>query len=112
MKILSQPIKKSNLLDSNVVFDGPMIKAVVDVKKSLIGIDAEMHADIEQFLISNGSQPDDLWGINLYPEDPAADFIEYDSMINIRPRQGNRSRSVENPRTQNQIKDLVTQWIK
>lgn len=111
MKIIDSPISKSDLLASEIVFDGPMVKGVVDIKKELLGIDAHMHADIEQFMLSNGSSQDDLWGINLYPKD-SEDFIEFDSMINIRPRQGNRSRSVENPETQAKIVKVVTKWIK
>lgn len=112
MKILTSPIDKSELLQSEIVFDGPMIKAVVDIKKEIIGIDANMHADIEQLLLSDGSEQFDLWGINLYPEDPAEDFIEFDSMINIRPRQGNRTRDVEDAATRDKIKSVVAKWIK
>lgn len=112
MLILDTTISKNNLLNSEVIFDGPMVKAVVDVDKGIIGIDADMHADIEQFLLSKGSSQDALWGINLYPEDPSEDFIEFDSMINIRPRQNNRSRDVENPEIRAKITEVVNQWIK
>ena len=112
MNILDTPIKKSDLLKSEIVFDGPMIKAVVDINKTIVGIDANMHADIEQLLLQNGSAQEDLWGINLYPEDEEDDFIEFDSMINIRPRQGNRSRDVEDESTRAKIKETVSKWIK
>ena len=112
MQIISKEILKQDLLKSEIVFDGPMIKAVVDIKNELLGIDANMHADIEQMLLQNGSKQDDLWGINLYPEDLEEDFVEFDSMINIRPRQGNRSRDVENPETRAKIKEIVAKWIK
>lgn len=112
MIILDSAISKKDLLNSKVVFDGPMIKAVVDVEKGLIGLDAEMHADIEQFLLSKGSDQDSLWGINLYPSDPGEDFIEFDSMINVRPRQNNRSRTVEDSDIRAKIIEIVNQWIK
>ena len=64
------------------------------------------------FLLSKESNQDSLWGINLYPEDPGEDFIEFDSMINIRPRQNNRSRDVENPAIRAKITEVVNQWIK
>ena len=111
MKILTNKIQRSDLLKSGVVFDGPMIKAVVDVKRGLIGIDANMHADIEQMLLSDGSMQENLWGINLYPEDADEDFIEFDSMINIRPQQGNRSRNVEDANVRAGIVKLVEKWI-
>lgn len=110
MRILESPIKKAELLKSKTVFEGPMIKAVVDVKRRIMGIDAQLHADIEQFLLASGSKQEDLWGVNLYPEDE--DFIEFDSMINIRPQQGNRSRSVEDPEMQESIREVVVEWIR
>lgn len=112
MIILEKPIQKNDLLNSKIVFDGPMIKGVVDIKRELLGIDANMHADIEQLFLTNGSNQDDLWGINLYPEDNEEDFIEFDSMINIRPRQGNRSRTVESEETQEKIREVVNKWIR
>lgn len=112
MKILKKEIKREDLKNSENVLDGGMVKAVVDIEKGIIGVDAEMHADIEQMLLANGSSQDALWGINLWLEEEGDDFIEFDSMINIRPRQGNRSRGVENLETQQKIKEVVTKWIK
>lgn len=87
---------------------GNLVKGVVDLDNELLVVDAEMHVDEEQFLIENGSKQESLWGINLYPEYINTDqFIEFDSMINIRPRQNNNSRSVENEEVQKAIVDLV-----
>lgn len=97
-------------MQASVVFDGPMVKAVVDVSRGIIAIDAELHADLEQFLLSDGSKQENLWGINLYPEE-TDDFIEYDSMINIRPRQDNRSREVESPEIRTEIAEVVKKWV-
>ena len=110
MKILSEPISKQDLLNAEVLFDGPMVKAVADIKTEKLAVDAELHADLERFLLDSNSNQDDLWGFNLWPEDED-DFIEYDSMINIRPRQGNRSRTVENPEIQAKIREIVARWI-
>ncbi len=112
MKILEKEIKREELKNAKNLLNDEMVKAVVDVEKEIIGVDAEMHADIEQMLLANGSNQDALWGINLWLEEEGDDFIEFDSMINIRPRQGNRSRGVENPETQQKIKEVVTKWIK
>ena len=112
MKILDNSIKKNDLLkNSEVVFDECMVKGVVDVDKGLLAIDAQLHADLEQLLLENGSLQDSLWGINLYPEDEGEDFIEFDSMINIRPRQNNRTRGVENPEIRQKIIEVVQRWI-
>ena len=47
---------------------GEMVKAVVDVDRSLIALDAELHSDLEALLLQEGSRQQSLWGINLYPE--------------------------------------------
>lgn len=112
MKILEEATQKSDLKNSENLLNGEMVKAVVDVKKELLAVDAEMHADLEQLLLENGSNQDDLWGINLWLDEEGDDFIEFDSMINIRPRQGNRSRDVESLETREKIKQVVAKWIK
>lgn len=112
MKILEEKLSKTDLSGSGMVFEGPMVKAVVDVEKGLLAVDADLHADLEGLLINNGSNQDDLWGINLWFEDDGDDFIEFDSMINVRPRQGNRSRDVEDEQTREKIVQVVNTWIK
>lgn len=112
MKIIDEVVKKSDLLNCEVVFDGSMIKGVVDIEKELLGVDANMHADIEQLFLTGGSKQENLWGINLYLEDTEEDFIEFDSMINIRPIQNNRSRGVENAEIREKIKVIVEKWVK
>lgn len=111
MKIISQPIKHSELTAILPGYFGDMIKAVVDVRQGKLGLDAELHADIEQALLAQGSSQYDLWGINLYPEMDGEDFIEFDSLINIRPHQGNRSRDVQDPAIRKQIIDTVNRLI-
>lgn len=91
---------------------GNLVKAVVDLKNNVLVVDAEMHADEESYLLEKGSQQNDLWGINLYPAKfEADDFVEFDSMINIRPRQNNMSRNVEDPDIQKRIIELVNSKV-
>ena len=68
-----------------------MTKGVVDIEKEVVAIDAELQADLEMLLLKNGSKQEQLWGIDLYPDENGEDFLEFDSLINIRPRQNNRS---------------------
>ena len=90
-----------------------LVKAVVDLAQGTMVVGCVMHADAEALLIAVGSAQGDLWGINLYPDRyGTADFIEYDSVINIRSRQGNRSRSVENPETRAAIVALVAHRVR
>jgi hypothetical protein len=87
---------------------GDIVKADIDVAKGIMVLDAELHADIEAYMLEHGSHQEDLWGINLYPNAYGSDdFIEFDSMINIRPRQNNRSRYVEDANTRAKIQAIV-----
>ena len=90
---------------------GDLVKAVVDIKLKIMAVDAELHADEEALLIEKGSDQSHLWGINLYPELADPDFIEYDSMINLRPSQGNRSRGVDNPEIRESISKVVMDLV-
>lgn len=90
---------------------GNLVKAVVDTKRKIMVIDAELHSDQETFLIANGSKQKNLWGINLYPDIQGEDFIEFDSMINIRPSFGNNTRGVESPEIREKIREIVKKLI-
>jgi hypothetical protein len=91
----------------------PLVKAVVDVTRRVLVVDAGLHTDEELFLLENGSVQEDLWGINLWPENFGSDgFIEFDSMINIRPAQGNRSRGVDDAAVRRAIEGIVLERIR
>jgi len=90
---------------------GGLVKAIVHIKKKVMVIDADMHADEEKYLLETGSKQDDLWGINLYPELTGNDFIEFDSMINLRPRLNNFSRGIENISVREKIIKIVNKLV-
>ena len=90
---------------------GDMVKAVVDLERGVMMLDAELHADEEAELLADGSMQQDLWGINLYPDVEGADWLEFDSMINLRPSFGNRSRGVDDPATRAAIANLVDRLV-
>ena len=97
---------------SQKMYDG-LVKGVVDLKKKTLVLDADMHADEEQLLIESGSKQEDLWGINLYPAKYGSDkFVEFDSMISIRPRQNNMTRGVEDESVRKQIVAIVDGIVK
>ena len=111
MKILDRTVSRAELATIAEDLFGDMVKAVADVAEDKLAIDAELHSDLEQLLLQDGSQQQNLWGFNLYPDAPDEDFIEFDSLINIRPRQNNRSRDVENPEIRAKIRDIVDKYI-
>lgn len=90
---------------------GDMVKAVVDVDQGIMAVGGELHSDEEAVLLDQGSVQKDLWGINLYPERPLLEWIEFDSMINVRPSQGNRSRSVERVDLRQAITGIVNRLV-
>jgi hypothetical protein len=90
---------------------GDMVKGVVDLRRGVMLLDADMHADQEAELLAEGSAQADLWGLNLYPDARDADWIEFDSMLNLRPSFGNRSRGVDDPATRQAVANLVTTLV-
>lgn len=111
MLILDNPITRAVLKEYAANTFGDMIKCVADVDKGLLAIDADLHADLERLLLENGSQQTALWGFNLYPDETGEDFIEYDSLINIRSWQGNPSRTVLNQDVKEKIAIIVDKFI-
>ena len=107
MLIVQEKLTRAELAKISENFFGEMVKGVVDVERGILAIDAELHADLEVFLLEKGSKQQDLWGINLYHELLGDDFIEFDSMINIRPSQNNRSRGVESESVREKIREIV-----
>lgn len=112
IKIVKTPIKKAELVEiANEEF-GDVVKAVVDMKKGIMAIGGELHADEEVELTDKeDSERENTWGINLYPKKSGDDWIEFDSMINIKPHYGNRSRDVENKEVRNKIKSIVEKLV-
>ena len=109
--IVRETLKFEDLKQMAARMFGDLVKAVVDVDRELLAVDAELHADLEAALIQDGSKQRSLWGINLYPEALADQFIEFDSMINMRPSQANRSRGVEDEALRKSIMAVVEKRI-
>ncbi|MBN2339792.1 MAG: hypothetical protein JXP48_14795 [Acidobacteria bacterium] len=90
---------------------GDLDKAVVDVDRKIMVVNAELHADEEALRVQSGSRQNDLWGINFYPDLEGEDFVEFDSMINLRPSVGNRSRGVDDPEIREKIVKIAASLV-
>ena len=110
--LISEPVSTKQLREAGEELFGDMVKAVVDVDKEIMAAGAELHADEEAFLLDRNSRQESLWGINLYTDREFPEMIEFDSMINIRPRQNNRSRGVENMALQQRITEIVRKLVR
>lgn len=113
MKIVDTNISIEELKKMSEKMFGGIVKAVVDVEKQIIAVDADLHADLEQLLLEEQeSKQENLWGINFHPENKGSEqFIEFDSMINLRPSWGNKSRGVDDPKMQKKIRIIVNKLV-
>ena len=112
MKIIKDQIKIHELKQMSEKMFGNLVKGVIDIKKEILAVDAEMHVDLEKELLEKGSTQNDLWGINLYYDlFGTADFLEFDSIINIRPWQNNKIRGIEDKNIQNKIINIVEKMV-
>ena len=111
IQIITNSISKKELEKIAQDQFGDWVKAVVDVERNVMAIGGELHADEEAVLLQDGSQQKNLWGINLRLDEGADEWIEFNSMINIRPSQHNRSRGVENEDVQHEIKKVVSELV-
>lgn len=113
MRIVKAPIPAVELQEMARVQFGDIIKAVVDVKQEIMAVGPEMHADGEVLLMdAEGSLREHTWGINIYPDKSGDEFVEFDSMINLKPAFGNRSRGIENEEVRKNIRSIVAKLIK
>ena len=111
IRIVREPITLEEVRSLAREQFGDMVKAVVDVARGIMAIGGELHADEEVTLLDQGSRQSDLWGINLYPDMAGAERVEFDSMINVRPGQGNRSRSVEDATQRERLREIVSRLV-
>ncbi len=85
-----------------------MIKIVVDIRRHILSGGGEMHADCESALLEDGSEQDDLWGANWYPKEQR---IEFESLINIRPRLGNRNILIQDEDLRKQVASVTREIL-
>jgi len=112
MKIIKDKIEIIELKEMSGKMFGNLVKAMVDVEKEIMAVDAPMHADLLEFLIEQENcESKNLWGINIYPEKKGEDFIEFDSMMNLKPGLGNKTRWIESEETRKKIIEVVKKLI-
>ena len=112
IKVIKDGMSRGELGEMAHTGFGELVKAVVDVAQEIMAVGGELHADMEALLTETcGAKREDLWGINLYPDKVGDEWIEFDSMINLKPRHGNRSRGVESPEIRANIVAVVTKRV-
>ncbi len=111
IKVFNSKVSQKELLALAESSYGDMVKGVVDINKRLLALGGELHADAEQILLDQGSKQIDLWGFNIYPGKTREDYLEYTSMINIRPKQGNMQREIKDIKLREQIKKMIDTMV-
>ncbi len=111
IKIVQDSISKRELEKMAQELFGDFVKAVVDIERGIVAFGGELHADEEVKLLEEGSKQENLWGINIYPDRQGDGRIEFNSMINIRPSQGNYSRNVDNKEVQAEVRKVIDKLV-
>ena len=110
--VVKTPISRKELQNIADERFGDLVKGVADVRQNLLALGPELHADAETLLIEQeGSKREDLWGINLYPAETGDTFVEFDSLINLKPGLGNRTRGVDDEQTRARIIKVVNSLV-
>jgi len=111
IKLINQKITESELREIAKDFYIVMIKGVVDVERGILAMGGEYHIDANIVLIENGSRQQDIWGFNWYFDRAGDERIEYVSLINIRPAQGNRTMEVQDVSLRDTMKTIILKYL-
>lgn len=111
IKIIRDKITKAELKELAEEFYVEMVKGVADVEKEIIALGGEWHMDTNEVLIKDDSKQENLWGFNIYLNKPKENRLEYNSLINIRPKQENRNMEIENEEIRNKILKIVNNLV-
>lgn len=110
-QILTTPITRGQALEIGKPWYADMVKGVVDIEQGVIALGGEYHMDANVVLMTHGSAQDKVWGFNIYPDQHDASWIEFTSLINIRPAVGNRGMFVESEEIQKAMRAIIERLI-
>ena len=111
IKIIGKKITESELREIAKDFYGDMVKGVVDIERGIIAMGGEYHMDANVMLIENGSKQQNIWGFNWYFDKKESERIEYILLINIRPRQNNRTMEVQDVSLRDKMKTIILKYL-
>jgi hypothetical protein len=109
--IIEQRIERKELARLVAAHFGDMVKIVVDVRREVVAVGGELHADAEELLLEHGSRQAHLWGANYYPGRGAEDCLEYTALINIRPSQDNPSMEIQDTETRTKVRSIAERLV-
>ena len=109
--IVREPILLHILQQLGKAWYGDLVKGVADCRRGVIALGGDWHIDANNVLIADGSQQEDMWGFNVYPDKRSDAAIEYNSLINIRPVQGNRDMELHDEELRAKIRSIVRELL-
>jgi len=112
IEIVRQAISREQLDEIAMEYYEELIKGVVDIKRKVVALGGEMHADSEEVLLKDGSKQSDLWGFNILLDKKKEECLMYESFINIRPRNNNKGLEVEDTKIRDQMKRIIFERVK
>jgi hypothetical protein len=84
------------------------IKIAVDIERKVIAGGGVRHYECEQELLKDGSRQRDIWGADW---SPSTQEIVFESIINIRPSQNNRSMVIRSPEIRERVTQITQQLL-
>jgi len=111
--IIKEPTTRTELKKIAEKRFGDMVKAAVDIEQEIMAVGGQFHMDEQVFLYEEtGSKQQNVWGINIFPDEVGDKFIEIDSLINLKPDQGNRTRGIQDAVIVEKVMSVVNKLIK
>lgn len=111
IRIVREPLAGDALTPLMKEWHGTMVKGVADIERGILALGGEWHMDANVSLIADGSDQRNLWGFNVYPDERGDRAIEYISLINIRPAQGNRDMEIGDTAIRATLRGIVARLI-
>ena len=109
--ITDRRLDRDELTRLVAAFFGDMVKIVVDIRRGVVAVGGELHADAESLLLEQGSAQDDLWGANYYPGRGPENCVEYTALVNIRPSRDNPGMEIGSPEIRAAVRDVVVRLV-
>ncbi len=111
IRIIRDPVTREVLEELMKAYFRTFVKGVADIDRCIIALGGDWHMDANTVLLADGSKQEDLWGFNIYPDKTGGEAIEYDSLINIRPAQNNRTRELQDEGRRDAVRIVVAKFV-
>jgi hypothetical protein len=104
----SEPFTPGEIRKLQEEFD-TYIKTVIDVEKKMCSAGSTRHFDSESALLGQGSAQQNLWGGGI---DTLTKVVDYNSFINLRPKDNNPSNEILQPNVRKLFEELTHYFFK